>query len=170
MSAKRSCGSCGASCRQVCLCFGERTQKIAPRFGELVRFFDLDVETRRDDELRDALTVFHGLRLGAVVLQKHPQLSAVIGVDHADAVGGGELALCGDAAAGKHQSDVPLRDLHGNAGGEEALALRGNGRALLPVRQQGVKINTRGERGAARGQYGIFTELFARNFHMVFFL
>ena len=40
----------------------------------------------------------------------------------------------------------------------------------LPVRQQGVKINARGERGAARGQYGIFTELFARNFHTVFFL
>lgn len=54
--------------------------------------------------------------------------------------------------------------------GKRYLPCGATGRALLSVRQQGVKINARGERGAARGQYGIFTELFARNFHTVFFL
>ena len=78
------------------------------------------------------------------------EFPAIVGVDNADLVGRGQIAATGKPAAGKHQANITLRDLHSDADGDQArLAGRkhdgriqagaqiGPGRILLPVCEAG---------------------------------
>ena len=48
------------------------------------------------------------------------EFPAIVGVDNADLVGRGQIAATGKPAAGKYQTDITLRDLHGDADGDQA--------------------------------------------------
>ena len=64
--------------------------------------------------------VVSGLRLCAVVAHGDEEFPAIVGVDNADLVGRGQIAAAGKPAAGKHQANIALRDLHGDADGDQA--------------------------------------------------
>ena len=116
------------------------------------------------DELRDALAVFHGLRLGAVVLQKHPQLSAVIGIDHADAVGRAQPLPGCQPAAREHAAEIPRRNGEGKPRADHGRRVRRD-RDALPVRRAGVEIIARRVRAAAPRGDGAGAQLPDLHFH-----
>ena len=92
--------------------------------------------------------VVSGLRLCAVVVHGDEEFPAIIGVDNADLVGRGQIAAAGKPAAGKHQANIALRDLHGDADGDQArLAGRKHSRCV----QAGAQISP-GRAGRAVGR------------------
>ena len=115
---------------------------------ERVRLRKLRRQKRQDHELGDAVAGRDGAHFVRVVVQRDGALAAVIGVDHADAVGRAQPLLRGQPAAREHAAEIPRRDGEGEPRADHGRRVRRDGDAL-PVRRAGVEIIAGSIRAAA---------------------
>ena len=112
----------------------------------------------------DAVAGRDGAHFVRVVVQRDGALAAVIGVDHANAVGRAQPLLRGQPAAREHAAEIPRRDGEGEARADHGRRVRRD-RDALPVRRAGVEIIARRVRAAAAGRHGTGPELLDLHFH-----
>ena len=131
-----------------------------------VHLDELRCDDGHDEELGDALAWLHGLGNIAVVMEGDHQLAAVVRINDADLIGGGQSTLGGQAAAGEVQSHVALGDGHREAGMDEYRLAGGYG--------DGVPLGESVEVGPCRPcravgrQDGRRVEFFDFEFHIDF--
>ena len=102
-----------------------------------------------------------------MVVQRHEDFPAVIGVDDPDLVGGSQPPLGGEAASRIHQARKPFGNLHGKPRMNQP---RFPGRKDdLPVRHR-VQIGPRRISGTVFGKNRAFVQLFHRYRRHNFFL
>ena len=129
--------------------------------GEFLRFLKSRLQERRDDQLGDAVAGLYRLWLAGVVVQRHHDFPAVIRVDHAYLVGGGQAALGGHAAAGVDEPGVPFRDLNGKPRVEEVGLARRHGDIALV----GLEVRPGGVCRAVARQPGGIRQFFDADLH-----
>ena len=138
--------------------------KIAAGRIERVRLRKFRREKRQNHELGDAVAGRDGARRVRIVVQRDGALAAVIGVDHANAVGWAQPLLRGQPAAREHAAEIPRRDGEREARADHGRRVRRDGDALSVCRA-GVEVIAGGVRAAAAGRHGAGAQLPNLYFH-----
>ena len=131
---------------------------------ERVRLRKLRRQKRQDHKLGDAVAGRDGARRVRVVVQRDGALAAVVGVDHADAVGRAQPLLGREPAAREHAAEIPRRDGEREARADHCRRVRCDGDALSVCRA-GIEVVAGGVRAAAAGRHGAGAQLLNLHFH-----